>query len=76
MSKVNGGNKHVLELMDALLLLFRGTGAKSGCRKELQLQLLQLSHTGSEQDGFESLSGRLPGVDFGIQCGRPGLQWG
>ena len=76
MSNVNGDNKHVLELMGALLSLFGDTGAKSGWRKELQLQLLQLLHTGSEQGGFESLSGRVPGVDFGIQCRWLVLQWG
>ena len=61
MFNVNGDNKHVLELMGALLSLFGDTGAKSGGRKELQLQLLQLLHTGSEQGGFESLTGGVPG---------------
>ena len=69
MSNVNGDNKHVFVLMDALLSLFGETGAKNGCMKELQMQFLQLLHTGSEQGGFESLSGGVPGVNFGIHCG-------
>ena len=83
MSKVNGGNKHVLELMGTLLSLFGDTGAESGWRKELKLQLLQLLHTGSEQGGFESLLDPLPGGQLwrtvsmtGTTVGMTGSQCG